>query len=242
MKKQPILKIITSLIFIPLITFFSLGLIAYLGKDNTTLMVLTFINVVLILSYVAILRKIKKQSQTKEKEKDIDRLMQANGYNKIYKNFFVNEKEKKIILNSKEYGFSEIKDCEIKVEDNVNMYAYKNIATSQNYCKKLYINIIIDNLSDPNVKLNFISNNRISISSNRYRKMYDEAEKVLSILKIIIARNNEKYIENGTITKIEHRYINEETTEEKLKKLAELYKLGAITEYEYSIKKQELLK
>lgn len=60
-------------------------------------------------------------------------------------------------------------------------------------------------------------------------------------MKIVISQNNEKYIEIGTVTKIEHRYITEETVQDQIKKLAELYKDGVLTEYEYSIKKQELL-
>lgn len=69
----------------------------------------------------------------------------------------------------------------------------------------------------------------------------DEANKIVSTLKIIISKNNERFIENGTITKVEHKYITEENASIQIERLSQLYKDGILSEYEFETKKKELL-
>ena len=69
----------------------------------------------------------------------------------------------------------------------------------------------------------------------------NNAQNIISTLKIIISQNNEKYIETGTITKVEHKYITEENASIQIERLSKLYKDGILTDYEFAMKKKELL-
>ena len=107
----------------------------------------------------------------------------------------------------------------------------------------MYVNITTDNFEDPIIRLNFIvpSTKPTHKGTNTYKESLNKAQKVMSALKIIISKNNEKFIDTGTVTKIEHRHVTEETVEEQIKKLGELHKDGVLTDYEFSMKKMELL-
>lgn len=181
-----------------------------------------------------------------------------SGYKKIYNNLYINNKDKTLIINDNKYGFSQIIDCELiendntinstlgntkgKIKNNGKIKSKTNtIAVSSNYCNELYINITIDDFNNPNIKLDIRGNGMLSTTSNKYKAVIKKANEVLSMFKLIISKNNEKYVENGTITKIEHRHIEEKSYEQKIDELSKLHKNGALTDYEYSMKKQELL-
>lgn len=204
------------------------------------------------------IRSIKKEKQKEEDKKKIEEALFRQGYKKIYDNIYMNEENKKMNILGKDYGFSQIIECELIETTNTISSSYGNakgklknngriktkmntLSAETNYCNELYINITVEDFENPNIKLNVRGKGILATNGEKYKKVIKNANNILSLLKIIISKNNEKYIERGTVTKIEHRYITEETVQDQIKKLSELYKDGVLTEYEYSIKKQELL-
>ncbi len=296
------LKKIVSAIFITLIVFLALGIISFIGKNNSYLITSIIIEAILILSYKSILNKLnsiddksydntlernnntnnwikyvlwgilaigtcgisliiqllimqnkKKKQQIMEEERLKEQRLLSEGYRKIYTNLFIDESNKCILINDKKYGFSQIVDCELIENDTSISNTYGNtkgkiksttstISAQSDYCGELYLNITVDDFNNPNIKLNVRGTGLLNTSGQKYRDVMKRANEILSLFKLIISKNNEKYEEQGTITKIEHRYIEEKGYEQKLEELAKLHREGILTDYEYSIKKQELLK
>ncbi len=179
-------------------------------------------------------------------KKDLDLFLYENEYEKVITNFYVSHKKKKVMLYDKEFGFSQIVNCELKESNSItqNTIATSNITafTAQNqYCTECYINVTVDDFKNPNVKLNLKEFGRVSKSSGKYKTMMSNADNAMSVLKLIISKNNEKYVENGIITKVEHRYITEENASVQIERLSQLYKDGVLSEYEFETKKKELL-
>lgn len=200
----------------------------------------------------------KKQKRIKEKLKIEEQKIFNEGYKKIYNNLYINDENKMLIINGIKYGFSQIIDCELvennstinstlgntkgKIKNNGKIKSKTNtIAISSDYCNELYMNITVDDINNPYIKLDVKGKGILNTTSNKYKNTMKKANEVLSIFKLIISKNDEKYVEKGTVTKIEHRYIQEKSYEQRLEELSKLYKDGALTDYEYSIKKQELL-
>ncbi len=204
------------------------------------------------------IRNVKKEKQKEEDIKKKEEALFRQGYKKIYDNIYMNEENKKLNILGKDYGFSQIIECELIETTNTINSSYGNtkgklknngkiktrmntLSVGTDYCNELYINITVDDFNNPNIKLNVRGKGILATNGEKYKKVLKNANNILSLLKIIISKSNEKYIKTGPITKIEHRYITEETVQDQIKKLSELYKDGVLTEYEYSIKKQELL-
>ena len=201
------------------------------------------------------IKDIKRQILDKEK---MENNLLRSGYKKIYDNLFLDESRKVVNIYGKDYGFSQIVECELIENDNTINSIYGNtkgkiknsgkiksrtntISTSSNYCNELYINITVDDFKNPNIKLDIRGKGLLNTTSKKYENVIKKANEIVSLFKLIVSKNNEKYIENGTVTKIEHKYIEEESNIKKLEELYRLYKKGTLTDYEYSIKKQELL-
>lgn len=295
------LKKIVSVIFITLIAFFTLGAISFIGKDSSYLITCVIIDVILMVSYKAILNKLNnntaakrnntnnkwigyilwgilaigtcgisliiqllimqnnKKKQIMEEERLKEQRLLREGYRKIYTSLFINESDKCISINDKKYGFSQIIDCELIENDSSISNTYGNtkgkiksngkiksrtstISTQTDYCGELYLNITVDDFNNPNIKLNVRGKGLLNTGGQKYKDVIKRANEILSLFKLIISKNNEKYVEQGTITKIEHRYIEEKGYEQKLEELERLHREGILTDYEYSIKKYELLK
>lgn len=196
-----------------------------------------------------LIRSRKKQKKEQEEKKEKEKILFRQGYRKVYDDLYINEENKKLNILGKDYAFSQIIECELIENNNEISNSYGKIkktrvhtfSTDTNYCNELYINITVEDLENPNIKLNVRGKGILETNGEKYKKVLKNANNILSLLKIIISKNNEKYIETGTVTKIEHRYITEETVQDQIKKLSELYKDGILTEYEYNIKKMELL-
>ena len=293
MDKNKIIKIIASIFLVPLIIFFSIGILAFIEGDLSYLITCAIIDIILILIYVMILKKEKnkkwnkwfkfflltilaictcgisllvqiliiyneKQKNKEEEKRQKEQKLLEEGYKKIYNNLYLNDKNKMLIINDNKYGFSQIVDCELIENDSTISSTYGNtkgriknngkiksrtntISSSNDYCNELYLNITVDDFNNPNIKLDVRGKGMLSTTSDKYKNTIKKANEMLSIFKLIISKNNEKYVENGTVTKIEHRYIQEKNYEQKLEELSRLYKDRALTDYEYSMKKQELL-
>lgn len=222
--------------------------------------ILTFVTPLFFLLGIVLLIlniNVKKQ-RTLRDELDMENILLRDGYKKICKGIFVDEQKQKINILNKEYGFSQIVNCELIVNnkslDNVysktkgkvkkngkikaNTHNYKN---QTSYCEQIYINILVDDLQKPNIKINLKENYNLNVNSKKYKEILAKAEKIVSTLKVIIARNNEKYIETGTITKVEHKYITEENVSTQIERLSKLHKDKVLTDYEFEMKKKELL-
>ncbi len=201
---------------------------------------LLMVEIVFIFLEYFCIKRIKKINLANKEKKNFENELLRQGYKKVCNDLFINEKEHKLNINGKDYGFGNIKDCELKTNDNVDTYILNNMAMSQKYCTSLYINIVVDDFENPNVKLNFIKG-RVSCSSGKYTQLCDGANYAMSSLKLIISKNQERYVESGTVTKVEHRYVTEENVSLQIERLSQLYKDGALSEYEFEMKKKELL-
>ena len=115
------------------------------------------------------------------------------------------------------------------------------LSSEIHYCKELYLNITINDLKNPNIRLDIKCTGMLNTNKSEYKAVMKKANEILSLFKLIISKNKENYIETGTITKIEHRYITEEDASIQIEKLSKLYKDGILTDYEFETKKKELL-
>ena len=74
-----------------------------------------------------------------------------------------------------------------------NRIAHSNtlaVSAVVNYCRRLYINITVDDLNSPNIELNIISNAMsVRVNSNKYNMLMAEANNAMSTLKLIISKN-----------------------------------------------------
>lgn len=211
-----------------------------------------------IYCYKFLKNKSKKLKQMREEMQEHENSLLRMGYRKIHDGLFINEEEKKLNIIGKDYFFSQIIDCEL-VEDMATTHrTYNNssgkiksngkirmntnsFTTDDNFCRDMYINIVVDDFENPHITLSVREKGIIIKNGKKYNTMVKKANEIIATLKLVMSKSNQNYVENGTITKIEHRYINEETPEEKLKKLSDLYKSGVLTEYEYNVKKYEIL-
>lgn len=207
-----------------------------------------------ITSLKSITKKIKeiKENQIKQQNKENELLKQ--GYKKVCPQFFVNDKENKLNILNEIYGFSQIVDCEL-IDDEKSIYQtigntkIKNInkakttyyTTQLGICANLGVNITTTNFNNPRIMFDCKYGKTIYKNTNAYKEALNNAQNIISTLKAVISKNNEKYIETGTITKVEHKYITEENASIQIERLSQLHKDGVLTDYEFEMKKKELL-
>lgn len=210
--------------------------------------------IILVFSIYGLVKVHKNKKRQKELKLQKERMMAQQGYKKICDNFFINNEEHKLNILDKVYGFSQILDCEL-VEDGTSISStignskiksakkmQTNYTTVQtNLCTTLFINITTTDINNSRVIFDCRYGKNFTKSSRSYKEAINNAQNIISILKIIIAQNNEKYIETGTITKIEHKYITEENVSIQIERLSQLHKDGVLTDYEFEMKKKELL-
>ncbi len=196
-----------------------------------------------------------KQQRKLRGKIDIENKLLKQGYKKICNEFFVNNDEHKLNILGNVYGFSQIIDCELIENGSTLSYttgtskikhnnkANLSYTTSQiESCTDLAINITVDDFNNPRIVFDCKYGKRnISKNSKEYKEYMNNAQNIISTLKIIISQNNEKYIEKGTITKVEHKYITEENASNQIERLSKLHKDGVLTDYEFEMKKKELL-
>lgn len=207
-----------------------------------------------IIFVIKISKKIKQIKVEEIMQMEKENTMLKQGYRKIYNNMFIDETNKKINILGQDYGFTQIIDYELVSDEtsmsfstgntkikNIKKAKTTTITTQNDICKELYINIVTDDFQHPKIKFNLFTGYSIYKNSKQYKKIIEDAYNIEAILKLIISKNNEKYVENGSITKIEHRYVNEADIIDKVEKLAQLHKEGILTDYEFSTKKMELL-
>nr|DAR00961.1 MAG TPA: hypothetical protein [Caudoviricetes sp.] len=165
-----------------------------------------FITVILGVIQAYVIKKIinNKRYIKIQKEEEIKNL--NKGYKKIYDNIYLKKEENKIKINNKDYKFSQIIDCELVTENNsVNTtfgkdkgklknngkIKVKSVATTLNteYCNNMYINVIVDDIEEPNIKINLRKNGLIYVNGKKYKEMKEAGNKIVATLKLIISKN-----------------------------------------------------
>lgn len=193
------------------------------------------LEIILALSIVILAKAIKKEKSQKKIKLQKERGMIQQGYKKICESFYINNKENKLKILDNVYGFSQIIDCEL-IED------YTSYQTTQlEICTELGVNITTNDFNNPRIMFDCKCKKNVAKNSKAYKDALNNAQNIISTLKIVISQNNEKYIETGTITKIEHKYITEENASIQIERLSQLHKDGVLTDYEFEMKKKELL-
>ena len=152
------------------------------------------------------------------------------------------------------YGFSQIIDCELiengtSISQTIGRTKVKNVrklntryqTTQLDICTDLGVNITTNDFNNPRIMFDCKYGKNFTKNSKAYREALENAQNIIATLKIVIAQNNEKYIETGTITKVEHKYITEENASIQIERLSQLHKDGVLTDYEFEMKKKELL-
>lgn len=201
-----------------------------------------------------ILNSTVKQQRKLRKKIDKENMLLKEGYKKICDDFFVNNNEHKLNILDKVYGFSQIVDCELiedgtSISQTIGKTKIKNIkkaktryqTTQLEICTGLGVNITTNDFNNPRIMFDCKYGKNITKNSKAYNEALNNAQNIISTLKIVISQNNEKYIETGTITKIEHKYITEENASIQIERLSQLHKDGVLTDYEFEMKKKELL-
>lgn len=178
-----ILLLINLLLMAVAIPFIIVALIAAIGEYFT-------------------IKKIKKIGKSKMETESQEKNLQELGYSKIARGLFLNEAKRKINILGKDYDFSQIIDCEL-IESNStidNTYARTNgkiknngkIKTATNsltaettFCNEMYINITIDDLNNPCIKLDVRNNGIITVGSKKYKENKEQADRIIATLKLI---------------------------------------------------------
>lgn len=232
-------------------------------KYNTLLILLIIASAILmfifppfiLLMLLLIIYKFNIKNQKRLRYKlDKENNLIRQGYNKVCKGFFVNNNEHKLNILDKVYGFSQIVDCELiedgtAISQTIGKTKIKNIkkaktryqTTQLEICTGLGVNITTNDFNNPRIMFDCKYGKNITKNSKSYNEALNNAQNIISTLKIVISKNNEKYIETGTVTKIEHKYITEENAGIQIERLAQLHKDGILTDYEFEMKKKELL-
>lgn len=213
------------------------------------------LELILALLIYVLVKAVKREKKRKELKLQKERNLIQQGFKKLCDNFYINEEEHKLKILDTVYGFSQILDCELiecgtSISNTVGNSKIKgskkmktNYTTFQtNLCTTLSLNITTTDINNPRIIFNCKYGKRsILKDSKKYKEYMNNAQNIISTLKIIISQNNEKYIETGTITKVEHKYITEENASIQIERLSKLYKDGILTDYEFAMKKKELL-
>lgn len=224
MNTKKILKICLNAIFIPLISFFSIGIIMFIFSNFQYFLVSLIIDFILIISYRALKNKISnskieenftkikhtldkkneiKREKNTDKNKETVKENMLHNYNKLADNLYINNTEKKIKIDNHIFNFSDILDVKL-VENGYESMLGAGIRNSNLIVghKKERINQL-----DIEIKVNSIDNPFFSIpflklgihlgfykTTKKYKDAYKQAQHCLSILEMIV-ENNRKIIE-----------------------------------------------
>ncbi len=135
--------------------------------------------------------------------KELDEKYLNNNWQKIghFQNsyLYVNEKDKKVSTNGKEFDFKDLVSAELLEDEKAytNSYARKGIGNSlygtssqTKYCTKLQIKLVLNSIAEPQTYITFL-NKRTWKSGKKYKQAYDMAQKFLSTFQVITKKNND---------------------------------------------------
>lgn len=150
-------------------------------------LIITGIFIGIMLYYT--IKKIRNINKQNLKRKNTENNLLKAGYRKIHDDLFLDEENKKLNILGKEYQYSQIIDCELieKTNAKTNSFGITNgkitrdgkiratsFSTQTNYSSKSYLNITVEDFTNPNILL----------------PIKEEVNNILSLFKLIIHQNN----------------------------------------------------
>ena len=215
MNKRKILKVILGIIFVQLFIGAAIAVVD-LAKDGIEYVFTDIIiEILLIWGYFKLNKKIDSmETSSKEKIGIIDKLKSKDKpieekmdreYEKITDTFWINQKQKTILINNESFKFSEILSAEL-VEESIEKNTISGIGKTYNTFGTMYgvgLNSKLINRLDVEIKTTNMSNAFINIpflkvglrtgldkNSKKYKEAHIKAQKCVSILQLIIKENN----------------------------------------------------
>jgi len=169
--------------------------------------IMLVVTIICSITEIIIVKRVKENKQYIKIQKEKELKYLNNGYEKLYDNIYLKEEEKKIIINNKDYDFSQIVDCELITDNssvnttigkskgklkNSGKIKGKSISTTVNteYCNDMYINVVVDDFDEPNIRINLIKNALIYVNGKKYKEMQAIGNKIVATLKLIVSKNN----------------------------------------------------
>lgn len=213
MKNKNVIKISKIIVFVSMILILLLSFILCI-VDFSIKYIIFDILIIFIYFY---LNKAEKEQLNNEK---IKKENEDNDFTKIQKNLFVNEVENSIMINNTVYSFKDILNAEliedgnsittttgkkkasvgkalvggalfgsagVIVGGNAGKVNSKSIETQ--YCTNLKVKISINKISNPCEFIKLIEY-RTDKESSKYKKAYEDAQKILSVIELITSQNN----------------------------------------------------
>lgn len=158
--------------------------------------------IIIIVLFILNLKKGNQVVDSKE-VKDLDAKYTNSSWQKIgsYENayLYINENDKKVLINNHEYNFKDIISAEIMENEKEQTYtattqnaiftrSYSSGSRTYHYCSKLQVKIVLNSITSPQEYITFISK-KINKNSSKYKSAYDMAQKFISTLQVIIKNN-----------------------------------------------------
>ena len=158
--------------------------------------------IIIIVLFILNLKKGNQVVDSKE-VKNLDAKYTNSSWQKIgsYENayLYINENDKKVLINNHEYNFKDIISAEIMENEKEQTYTattqnaifrrtYSGFSRTYHYCSKLQVKIVINSITSPQEYITFISK-KTNKNSSKYKSAYDIAQKFISTLQVIIKNN-----------------------------------------------------
>lgn len=125
----------------------------------------------------------------------------GENYNKLTDNLYINYDEKKVIIENNVFNFSDILGVKLVENGTENIigtklpsaYSYVGVGTNTKLINKLNVEIKTNDIRRPFFSVPFLKTIiGVDKNSRKYKKAYEQAQKSVSILEIIIKNNEQK--------------------------------------------------
>lgn len=159
--------------------------------------------VIVVALFILNIKKHNKVVDSKE-VKDLDIKYSNSNWKKIgsYDSayLYVNENEKKVLINNNEYSFKDIVSADIVENNKDQTYtattqnaifkrSYSSGSTTYSYCTNLQIKIVLNSISKPQEYITFITK-KTNKNNKKYKNAYEVAQKFISTLQVIIKKQD----------------------------------------------------
>lgn len=161
--------------------------------------------IIVIVLFIINIKKNNKVVDSKEVQ-NLDAKYMNSSWQKVgsYDNayLYVNENDKKILVNNHEYNFKDVISAELMEDEKeyTNSYARQSALSNKSFygsssttkfCTKMQLKIVLNSMTSPQEYITFI-NKRTWKTRKKYKEAYDIAQKFLSTLQVIINNNKNK--------------------------------------------------
>lgn len=171
-----------------------IGFNGYIKEKNIFFLITAIIFVSLLILNI---KKYNNEIANSRMIKNLDERYLKNNWQKIgnFQNsyLYVNENDKKISTNGREFEFKDLVSAELLEDENTytNGYAiggsgnsFYGASRQTKYCTKLQIKLVLNSITEPQTYITFL-NKRTLKSGKKYRQAYDMAQEFLSTFKVI---------------------------------------------------------